>query len=107
MTMAAFVDQYIELAVAVDSQLDGRLPVGLAGHVEMHVGRGQAGGADFCLDLGTLVVEDIAEDHRGAFLGEAHRLARALAARPAADQRNLAIQLAHAPSLPFKPEGKA
>ena len=71
------------------------LPVGLAGHVEMHVRRVEAGGADGCLHLAALVVPDIAEDHPGALPREGLGLRRALPARPATDQRNLAVEPAH------------
>ena len=89
------VDQDVELAVAADRRLHGRLPVGLAGHVQVHVHGVAAASADGRLDLLALVVPDVAEDDAGALLDEGLRLRRALPARPATDQCDLAVQLSH------------
>jgi hypothetical protein len=89
------VDQDVELAVAARRRLDGARPVGFVRHVEVHVHGVAAGRADRLLDLLALGVADVAEDDLRALLGEPPRFHGPLAASPAADQRHLAVELAH------------
>src|SRR5207244_7695907 len=96
---ARVIHQDIQLAIAVDRRAHGLDPIGLVGHIQMHVGRLTALGADRLLHLLPRCIQDVAHHHAGAFLREEPRFGRPLAAGPATNQCDFALESAHG-SLP-------
>src|SRR5205807_3212395 len=92
---ARVVDEHVQLAVRAHGRRHRRAPVRLARHVQMYVGDFAARGADLGLDLLALVVENVAQHHRGALADEHPAFDSALSLRAAADQRYLAVQSSH------------
>src|SRR5207244_10237850 len=96
---ARVIHQDIQLAIAVDRRAHGLDPIGLVGHIQMHVGRPTARGAHRLLHLLPRCIQDVAHHHAGAFLREEPRFGRPLAPGPATNQCDFALQSAHG-SLP-------
>src|SRR5712691_5550758 len=72
------IHQDIQLAIAVDSRAHRLDPIGVAGHIQMHVRRFAACGAYLGLDLFPLCIPDVAQYHLRAFACKQCRLCRAL-----------------------------
>src|SRR5262249_19981655 len=73
------IHQDIQFAIAVDRRAHGLDPIGLVGHIQIHVGRLTAPSADRLLHLLPRGVQDVAHHHAGAFLREEPRFSRPLA----------------------------
>ena len=102
---ARVVEQDVQLAIGGDGGLDGGVPVGFAGDIQVDVGAFVAEFAELGFGLAAGVVQDVADDHFGAFLGEHSGFHSALAARAAADEGNLAFQSCHNEYLPARSAG--
>src|SRR5712691_12263710 len=89
------IHQDIQLAIAVGRRAHRLDPIGVAGHIQMHVRRFAACGAYLGLDLVPLGIPDVAQYHLRAFAGKQFRLCRALAPGAAADQGHLPIESSH------------
>src|SRR5499427_8647204 len=96
---ARIIHQDIQFAIVVDRRAHGLDPIGFVGHIQMHVGRLTALGADRLLYLLPRCIQDVAHHHAGAFLREEPRFGRPLAPGPATNQCDFALQSAHG-SLP-------
>ena len=88
---AGVVDEDVELPEA-RPLLDGRVPVLGGGDVEAQEVDVVAGGAELAGVRLACVLEDVAEDDGGAFLGEAPAVCCALSAGAAGDERRLACE---------------
>jgi hypothetical protein len=97
------VDQDVELLPAAERRVDRRMPVGLAGHVEMDVERRLAQPSR---RLAAALVEHVADRHLGAGLHHEPRGLGADAARRAGNQRHLAVEPVHGSLLQCAPVGR-
>jgi hypothetical protein len=86
------VHQDVELAEGGHGGLHRRLPVGLAGDVDLDEARLTAGLGDVVDDVAPLRLQQVAHDDPGPLLREDHGLAPTHAAGPTGDERNLARQ---------------
>ena len=89
------VHQHIQAAVLGNRRLNGRLPVRLIGNIQVNIQRLAAQFIDFGLNLPPLRVQDVPQHDLRPLLREQPRLRRALPPRAPANQRHLAVQLAH------------
>ena len=80
------VDQHIQLAETLHRGADRLFPIVLAGHVQGHEHRLAAAAANVRLDLSSLVLKKVRDDHLGALAGEKASLLGTHAARGPADQ---------------------
>ena len=86
------VDQHVELAEFADGGRDRGVPLVGFGDVEVHVTRRVA---ELVGQRLALVVQDVADNHLGAFLDEQARIFGAQAAGPSTDERYLAVYPSH------------
>ena len=89
---AGVVHQDVQLAVAGHGGGDGVGPLVGAGYVQVDVGGLAAEFADFGFQFHTFVVQDVADDHGGAFTDEQAGFGGALPAGAAADEGNFTLQ---------------
>src|SRR5215471_147580 len=92
---ARIIHQDIQFAIVVDRRAHGLDPIGLVGHIQMHIGRLTALGADRLLYLLPHCIQDVAHHYAGAFLREEPRFGRPLPPGPATNQGDFALQSAH------------
>ena len=92
---AGIIDQDIELAILRLGGLYRALPVLLTCHIQVHIGRFAALGANLRLDLCTFRIQDVAKHYLGAFLGKQPGFRSALSASPTANQCHFACESCH------------
>jgi hypothetical protein len=92
---ARVIHQDIQLAVAVHSHFYGLTPVRFPGHIQMHIGGFTARRTDVCLHLLPLCIQDISQNHFGAFVCTQLRFRSALSPGTATNECYFAIEPAH------------
>ena len=100
---AGVVDEDVDLAVGRERRGDGGVPVRLARHVEPLEARLAAGRGDRSGDRLALGLQDVAQDHLGAFARKQARGGRAHARGRARDDGDLVCKTHGGFSLPVRP----
>src|SRR5262249_53421600 len=84
-------------------ELHRTVPILLSRHIQVHIGRLAALGANLRLDLFAFRIQDIAKHHPGAFLGEQPGFRSALSSGPTANQGHFACESCHVSPPPMLP----
>src|SRR5712692_2304995 len=94
-TNAGIIHQDIQLAIAVDCRAHGLDPIGLAGHIQMHVRRLSTLLPYLLLHLLSHLVEEVTQHHFCPFARKEFGFNSTLASGTAADQCDFPIQSSH------------